>query len=607
MKASLFKRSIVFLADLSAAHLCAYALLALFAPPFEGSHLNFIWFCVGLYFLTGHLLHGGSLFQYLFHIVPQGNRRWYILLKTVFVAVAPALCALFHRFLAIQLWDWLYRQGLNEQTCLSILFIGEENARLICAIGWFIMLLFAETVCMAITKKSLCEWICGTEMLITAQRIRKPAYFIPLAMLLFLIIYEPVRQQSIQKNMGFKAYNAMPVYPPTPWLEKQRYVRSFHACQQPTDTFLMQLFDRYNIVFLVEREHPEVLQWDYFTQFILSEPFAEKVGSVCIETADHDMQPAIDTFLNRDYPSDTAREKAAAHIIRECSVWPTWYEKSLFDFFVQTNLFNRSHDSLHQIRICACDRDNAWDLIDTNRMAIYHLMNIRDSIMGTNVLRFYQEQTAQNPARNKMLAIFNDIHCYRKALPRYKNTIDYVEAQYPKKVGVLCLPAATYYWNGKTCFFYPEAMWYSAAREVGDCFAVPVKGSILENKHLRKNLAPRLWGKITLQEMFDGMLFIGHPTQYVMNEDGYPYQFDPDFEQECLRRGKILDMEDDVAEWIADYHSHTPGTQTRPFTTITTYNRIYIPLLYATVSYLLLILLLFGKQMLSTNPRPKKL
>ena len=606
MKASLFKRSIVFLADLSAAHLCAYALLALFAPPFETSNITFIWLCVGGYFLTGHLLHGCSLFQYLFHLAPQGNRGWYILLKTVLVSVAPVLCSLLYRLPAIWLWDWLFSQGLNELYCVTFLYIGMENARLLCALVWFILLLIAETVCMAVTKKSLCERICGTEVVITAQRIRKPAYFIPLALLLFLIIYEPVRQQRIQKNMGFKAYNAMPVYPPTPWLEKQRYARSFRACQQPPEEYLMRLFDQYDILFLVEREHPDCLQWDFFTRFILSEAFAEKIGSVSIETADRDMQPAIDTFLNSDYPSDTAREKAAAHIIRECSGWPTWYEKSLFDFFVQTNLFNRSHDSLHQIRICACDMDNAWDRLDTEQLSINDLMDIRDSIMGNNVVKYYQEQTARNPAKNKMLAIFNDPHCYRNTLPRYKSTIDHVDAAFPHRVGVCNLPSATYYINGWVSAISPEALWYSAAREVGDCFAIPVKGSILENKHLKKNLSPRLWGKRTLQEQFDGILFIGHPTQYVLNEDGYPYQFDPEFEQECLRRGKLIDMEEMITEWIADYHSHTPGTRTKPFTYIGTYNRIYITLLYATVSYLLLILLLFGKQMLSTSPRPNK-
>ena len=605
MKASLFKRSIAFLADLSAAHLCAYALMALFPPPFEWSNLTFIQFCVGGYFLTGHLLHGRSLFQYLFHLAPQ-ERRWrYTILKIGFISVAPMLCSLFYRSMATRLWDWLLLHTLNEQYCLQLFLIGEENARLICSMGWFFLLLIAETVCLSMTKKSLCELICGTEIVMTEQGIRKMAYFVPLALLLFLMVYEPVRQHAIQKEHGFKAYNAMPVYPPIPWLEKQRHVRSFRACQQPPEKYLMHLFDRYNIVFLVEREHPECLQWDFLTRFILSEQFSEKIGIVCIETANHDMQQAIDSFLHQEYTSDVAREMAAAHIIRECSVWPTWTERSLFDLFIRTNLFNRSHDSLHQIRICACDAENVWNRIDTDQMALYDLLDTRDSVMGTNVIGFYQEQMSQNPAKKKMLAIFNDIHCFRNTLPRHKNTIDYVDAKYPQHVGVCCIPSATYYWNGKVSAFYKEALWYSAAQEVGECFAVPIKGSILENKHLQKNLAPSLWGKKTMLELFDGMLFIGHPTQYRLNDDGYPYLFDPEFEKECLKRGKMSGMEKDVAEWIADYHSHAPGTRTKPFNYIATYNSIYIPLLYAMVSYLLLILLFYGHQMLRKNPLPK--
>ena len=604
MKASLFKRSIAFLADISAAHLCAYALMALFAPPFEGSNITFILLCVGGYFLIGYLLHGRSLFQYLLHIVPQKGNVWYTLLKTGLISVVPVLCAQFHRFLAMRLWDWLYLHTLNEQYCDLFFIFDEENSRLLCVLAWFFLLLIAETVCIVITKKTLCEKICGTKLLLTAERIHKPVYFVTLALLLFLIIYEPVRQHAIKKEYGFEAYNAMPVYPPTPLLEKKRYVNSFRENQQSPETFLMHLFDKYNIVFLVEREHPDILQWDFFTRFILSEQFAEKIGSVCIETANHEMQQAIDTFLNRDYPSDTDREKAAAHIIRECSGWPTWPEKNIFDFFIQANLFNRSHDSLHQIYIYACDAENAWDQIDSDFTVFYDLMDSRDSVMGTNIVDFYQKQTEKDPAKNKMLAIFNDIHCYRNTLPRFKNAIDYVEEIYPQNVGVLCLPSSTNYINDKISTFYKEALWYSAAHEVGECFAVPIKGSILENKHLSKNIAPCFWKRKTLQDVYDGLLFISHPTKYVLNEDGFPFMFDPTFEQECLRRAKMINIEDNVAEWIKDFHSHTPGTQTRPFYFIKTYNCIYITLLYAIVSYLLLVMLFFGKQMLKVNTTP---
>ncbi|MBP5614197.1 MAG: hypothetical protein J6X35_08675 [Bacteroidales bacterium] len=603
MKASKFKRATALLADIMAAYLFANMVLAITAPPFHCSNISYIWYCIGTYWIICHLFFGCSLFQHLLHLRIEGGKWRYLALKVGAITLMPVLFSLPHRLLYIRFWDWLYKMTDYEIYGTNYDVIWEENSRLLCASVWFLLLMLAECVCLIRQRKSLCEQWGRATVSVSNRSTCKPVYFGLLGILIFLLVYEPVRMHSIRQQYGFKAYNAMPVFPPTPLIQKQRYTKDFRKRQQQPETFMKQLFEKYDLVFLVEREHPDRLQWDYFSHIILNERFAETVSDIYVELINCDMQDSLDTFLRSDYPTDSAREKAAAHIIRQCPVWPTWFSRGIFDFIIRAQQFNATHDSLHQFRVHGCNIANVWDEMENDPEIFWNQMRKRDSIMAANLANGYRQQLAKHPEKRKALLIFNQIHCIRHSGYHTKYLADYTEEHFPGKVGTLYQPSSDIGSSHKT-HTYPEGrLWYSAAKEVGDFFVVPIKGSVLEEKRFTNKTAPHNWKQHTMGSLFDGILFAGHPQDYVMDENGYPFMFDPEFEKEFAHRCELSGLTDWIQESLDIYYGKTPPHDTHNMTHVY-FNRIYIMVNFIVVSMLLLTLIFFGKQMLKVNTTP---
>lgn len=603
MKASIIKRGIALLADILTAYLFANMILAITAPPFHCSNITFIWYCIGAYWIICHLFFGCSLFQYMFHLKIEGGKWQYLALKIAASTLMPILFSLPHRLLYVRFWNWLYKMTEYELYSTNFDHIWEENSRMLCASVWFLLLMLAETVFLIRYKKSLCEQLGSATVVTSDHSVRKPIYFGLFGILIFLLVYEPVRMYSIRRQHGFKAYNAMPVFPPTPLIQKQHYIKDFRKRQQEPETYLRQMFEKYDIVFLVEREHPDCLQWDYFSHIILNERFAETVSDIYVELIDCDMQDSLDAFLQSDYQTDSARAKAAAHIIRQCSVWPSWFAKGIYDFIIRAQRFNTSHDSLHQFRIHGCDMANIWDKMENDPDIYWNLIPKRDSIMAANFTNGYRQQLAKHPEKRKALLIFNQIHCIRHSGYHTKYFADYTEEHFPGKIGTLYQPASDIGSSHNTHTFLEGRLWYSAAKEVGDFFVVPIKGSVLEEKRFTNKTAPHNWKQHTMGSLFDGILFAGHPQDYVMDENGYPFMFDPEFEKEFAHRCELSGLTDWIQESLDIYYGKTPPHDTHNMTHVY-FNRIYIMVNFIVVSMLLLTLIFFGKQMLKVNTTP---
>ena len=103
--------------------------------------------------------------------------------------------------------------------------------------------------------------------------------------------------------------------------------------------------------------------------------------------------------------------------------------------------------------------------------------------------------------------------------------------------------------------------------------------------------------------LFDGILFAGHPQDYVMDENGYPFMFDPEFEKEFAHRCELSGLTDLIQESLDIYYGKTPPNDTHNMTHIY-FNQIYIMVNFIVVSILLLTLIFFGKQMLKVNTTP---
>lgn len=593
-KASLIKRGIAWLCDLCTAFLLSCLCLKLFAPPFHWCSLSFIGSITLCYFLLCQLIWKRSFFQYLFGLQVEGNAWKYFVWKISLWIVVPLSCFLLKLPLRMHIWNVLLERFDFEFVCTAFDWIGENNGRLLCALLWLIPLGLAETVCYIVRKRTFAERLGKSKVVQTSESAHPAVSWSIAGLMLLLMAIIPFQHYRLEKEYGFPAYDARPSFPGAPLIEKQRFIRDFQAKGQDAQAYIMGLFDQYDIVFLVEREHPEYTQWDFFSQLILNDTFAERVGCVATEYGRHEQQQQVDAFLSTPYPSDTDRQKEAADIIRNSPAFhPFWFGRNIYDFIIRLQEYDITHDSAHQIRWFPGGGDSDWARLDSDQTinSFYAMEKQHDSSIARTVIHYYNERKAADPSRNKMLVIVNQIHGFRNVLRQYRTTIDLVDEAFPGKVGAVYLPTA----NFASPFSQPlyNGVWQDAATAVGDCFAVPLKGSLVEKQYYTGLQAPEKFGTIKMDELFDGFLFYKTPYEYYFEENGYPYFWENNFEDSLKRRfiairGDSFDTKKFIDAMKAAYEKN----EKEPYTTFASYNHIYDTFFLVTYAFMLLCTLL---------------
>lgn len=592
-KASLFKRGMAWCCDLCAALLLSCICLKLFAPPFRWCTLTFIGCCTLCYFLLCQVIWKRSFFQLLFGLQPEGNSWMYFGWKILLGVVVPLLCFLFNPLLRQHIWNTLYGIYDFEFVCSMYDWLSENNGRLFCALCWLIPLGLAEIICFLIRKKTFAERLGKTAVMQTSGRLHPAVACALCALFLLLALCRPVQHRCVEKKYGWPAYYATPSFPSAPLIEKQRFIRDFQKNRQDPEEYLWQLFEQYDIVFLIEREHPEYTQWDFFSRFILNDTFAEKVGCVATEYGRHAQQEEVDAFMTTHYASDTDRQKAAAHIIRNsASVHPFWFGRNIYDFIIRLQEYNITHDSAHQIRWYPGGGDSDWEALDKDESVktFYAMEKQHDSSIANTIIRYHRERMASDSSQNKMLVIVNRIHGFRDIFRYYRTCIDQVDAVFPGKTGVVYQPTSNISSLKYVLPMY-QGVWTEAAAAIGGSFAVPVKGSRLEKQCYQGMQAPENVGKIRLDQLFDGLLFYKTPREYLFDEHGYPYFWADNFEDTIAMRLKAIHGSE-CRDFIEATKAESLKTEKEHFTIEEGYNRIYDVFFTVVYAFLLLCTLL---------------
>lgn len=106
--------------------------------------------------------------------------------------------------------------------------------------------------------------------------------------------------------------------------------------------YIFGLFERYDVVVLCERAHPEVTQWDFIFDLVSDPRFSQKVGHVFTELGQTGMQPYLDTFMATDGLSNQEVDERVLHIMRNWSVWPTWNRVNFPTYLKRLYALNQS-------------------------------------------------------------------------------------------------------------------------------------------------------------------------------------------------------------------------------------------------------------------------
>ena len=316
-----------FLCDLALTYALFYLLL--FVRP-TGFPIIATFFCSSILYLgLSYWLFRATFFQRIFNIEIEKRSLTHFLFKILWIAVIPLALSVFHYDIFLILYVLI----------LSLLSI----------------------ILLPFIKKSLWQWCSGSQFELQNVPYREKSSILFLLVVISVLLFFPLFRSNVFNLAKFVQNNKSASFPIS-IPEKAYYIKNIKQYKEDPINYVMQLFDKYDIVILCERIHPETTQWEFFSKIVLNDTFATKVGNVFTEVGNISEQERLDSYMNTHFSSEEDLQRAAAAIAREDAVWPIWSNTNFYDFILNLHKFNEPRDSADRINLFFTDYLN-WDEI----------------------------------------------------------------------------------------------------------------------------------------------------------------------------------------------------------------------------------------------------
>jgi uncharacterized RDD family membrane protein YckC len=117
----------------------------------------------------------------------------------------------------------------------------------------------------------------------------------------------------------------------------------------PVD-YVIGLFDRYDVVVLCERLHPEASQWNFIYELIRDPRCCSRVGHVFSEYGQVGTQAYLDDFMAADGLDAAEVHDRAVHIMRNFPVWPTWTNTNFYTYLTRLYEIERERSGVSCVK-----------------------------------------------------------------------------------------------------------------------------------------------------------------------------------------------------------------------------------------------------------------
>lgn len=305
--------------------------------------------------------------------------------------------------------------------------------------------------------------------------------------------------------------------------------------------YVLEQFDKFDIVILQERDHRELTQYDLILDIVSDPRFINYVGNIHMEVGTRNSFSLINGFLQKDSLTQNEITKNVLQIIRNNDFEPIW-EKYNYPYFLE-NLYtiNQTLPQEKKITIYPSDMSFSWEKTRTafgyyigfiGKNRIKNGAYYRDVIMGENIVKdinsVYNDSTK---ARKKHLVIMNAPHAY---VTTKKSASGWIKEAFPKKtmniyIGTLTRHAQSLIEDGK----WDAAFKYCDKTNIGFNLdntpfgQTQMAAFTMNSEH-----------KSLLQNFFNGFIYY-KPIEKQVIAYGYPDFIDENFQKELRRRNRI--------------------------------------------------------------------
>ena len=341
-----------------------------------------------------------------------------------------------------------------------------------------------------------------------------------------------------------------PEYPDN--AETRRYSSFIKSHSKDPVEYVFDLFEKYDLVVIDERLHPEYTQYELFSKIVGDPRFAARIGNIYTEFGTQLYQDTLTRYLNTVFPDEESLNKATAWLQNNsCALWPSWGFTNVFDFLKFVNRINaHSADSL-KINWYFTDIPIDWAKMTRSKFLTIPRKEKRDKIMADRISSIYKGKIAGNERRKKGLVIMNHWHGFGlirepggEKPKHFLNTFCATAILMDSLPGKVCnilintIPFGVY-----GTIFGPvlHGKWDKAFEMAGN----PEAGFNFENSPFGSdNFDEFLWNsssELQYQNVFTGFIFY-KPLEQHISKVGFPYML-YHFKDTLLRRSACLGEE----------------------------------------------------------------
>lgn len=420
-----------------------------------------------------------------------------------------------------------------------------------------------------ILKRAWWDLLAATHT-IKNQITDKPFRLISLTSIVGIFIITTFLKIYPFKNIQEFKTSFYPKYPINSETKKYAAFINTHS-QDPVD-YVFGLFEKYDLVVLSERMHPEYTQYELISKIINDKRFADKVGNIYTECGSISFQDTLNTYLKTIFPNEDSLNKATAFLQRNSNgLWPLWSNTNLFDLLKHVNKLNSYLVDSLKIHWYFTDIPVNWETMTPSKYLELPQDNRRDKIMANHIIDRYKSKFEKQERRKKGLVIMNFRHGYglikdsrgRKTNHLFNqiNTTAFLMDSLRDKVGNVMINTVSLRFG--FCFTpIQHGKWDRAFALSGD----PNVGFDFQNSPFGRDRFDAFVGnpsdELNYADVFTGFIFY-KPLEKHIEKTGFPYISD-NFEDSILRRAKCVSLSyaEGCKNEIENYKANGMSTET---------------------------------------------
>lgn len=180
--------------------------------------------------------------------------------------------------------------------------------------------------------------------------------------------------------------------------------------------YILDLFEKNDLVVLCERYHSENTQYELIMDVISDPRFIENVGNVFFETAMRNINPELNELVRSENLSENELQKKLLAIHRNSDYYPLWEPYNLYYQNKQIYKINQSLSEEEKINIYATDVAIMQDSATVNQLKDFWDGDAdnRDRLMAEFIIDKFEQIKKSDAKRKKALVIMNYRHAYNK-------------------------------------------------------------------------------------------------------------------------------------------------------------------------------------------------